>query len=798
MTQHRVAARTVRDHVMRGGERAPVMERPVRLTEVDRIARIEDDRFRALRIALGHHDVSRRYGDMLEARFGRREAIWCSYAVWSTLSVHRVLARSTTVERAGPRGALLGGALHALGGARIADDVLDQLGEGNRDVFVEIASELLRVADEIDRHHRAAPDRIRWDRWVRRRVRSHVRGVGFLPGDRALLHEGVSHYFDAMFEHDPEVRSAMILAANLLLGEYEQRRLQWRLQRALAIAGERHPSSLRPGGRWPRWHGDRARLVVNQYYARIITQHALVWESPLGGFRPGVGLPVSVEKSRVPLPTCGVHPAADRAHQLLARWIRPVAPGSAPAVDDWTCLDQRMAYIAALFVHYQREPAFLAEPFGPRLTELIEDPERILDGPGERTVRSRVGSLVPEPVGAEIDLPDGVAVAADVRFSVGDRVWRRLLARLVVYYDAAALVVPEGAGGWSAARRVAAWGEMTTELVAQGSIQLIERPGRRWSPPGPVPPERGSEQGRRGLVAVADGRIDTALIWITVGAGNGDPDADPADPAGSGGRRPGRLTTPCPVMPVPTDPDAATVLELAAGLGDRARDHRHKIEHHLASELDGVLRLNQLERATAAALDEVLAPWVDHGRLLPGPTTVARSGGHRALRLDLAPAWLAILRQEATVGVDRLLDAERGAAATRRRSGRAKPRVAPPERSALIDRWLAAAVDDVRSRLVDHLDRVAAARGELDTRRRAMERELRWDATKLMLDLDSAGVAADGGVELALEVAGHPTGSGRFVATSLVVSGIPGAVARTGPDAPTRLEGDDDLAADVA
>jgi len=799
MKHERVATRTVSGHVRRDEvDTASLMRRPIDLAEVERIADIPDDRFRALRIALGHYDISRRFGDMLESRFGTREAIWPSFAVWSTLSVHRVLSQDSTLYRVDGRvlsPLLAKAAMRLFGGALATGDALHQLGEGNRDVFAEIASELLRVADEVERHDQ--PNRSLMNMWIKRRVRAHVRGPGFLEVDRQLLRDGVSFYYEALFEPDDNIRAAMILNGNLLLGEYEQRRLQWRIEQALSLVGESRDRRLQGAD----------RKAINRMYARFITRHALAWESPLGGFRPWIGLPEPSLESRVPLPPVGTHEAVDHAYRLLAKWLDPAQWNEQPRVNDWTSLDQRMSFIAALFLQYQRERRFLVPPFQPRLTELIVSPDLVLDGPAERQVAARIDAQFPEPKRVDTRFPDAVLVFPDPEQRGPDygEVIPPALNRLVLYYDRVDLIVPAGTSAKSREERVEMLGGYTVELVESGLVHLAERPDDFASRAGRfrrnfdeqhsyyqdrdeakyVPVESTAFNTSRGpLNAVLEDKeavrdtnggpeiqqwaarfaYSASAYSYALELSRHGPDRDRQDQSGLAwapltiddelfrltrdvaevrdGPYRAELVVPCPVMPAPEDQDAGLMVRLRQRLGERCTDHRWEIERHLFDYISASVRVQKMTASVRRAIETVLAETAGRDKLLEHVDDLdgRLSDVPRPRDLQLDGRWQDFIDQEADTEINRVMESEGRAVLAHSSSGRSRMSrkadgVERISKDARVDDWIRRATLATLHSVVSNVARLKKERKSLANGQTYIVRELKWSVTKLVEDL---------------------------------------------------------------
>jgi hypothetical protein len=176
---------------------------------------------------------------------------------------------------------------------------------------------------------------------------------------------GFRQYFEAMRTDDPHLRSQRVLAGNLLLGAYEQHRLDGYIWAALALFSKRAMRKLicdrtgRVGGvrRWP-----------SNVYAWLMTR------------RMTLQLPGEVLDVDEPVPPPPRR--EDRWHELdtdadvtlpvlqalITRYQLAAGGHRDRGARNWTSYDQRMSTIGNLFRQRQRQADLLRPPFDEALT----------------------------------------------------------------------------------------------------------------------------------------------------------------------------------------------------------------------------------------------------------------------------------------------------------------------------------------------------------------------------------------------------------------------------------------------
>jgi hypothetical protein len=355
------------------GEQA-VTERDVRA-----VAGVRDDVLRNLLITQAYHELSTDFA----LRFGDTNANWCTFATWASRSVGDTMR----LEFVPAFIDLTIGRMPAFGRVRIALEerlrarrlrlvrstttdhrvqrllhhVCHELGEGNRLVFVQIGVFWSRFVATFD----AGPHEAK--------LRSFLSAVVDDDGHPLThLQQAFRIYHDALPETDPKRRAERVLAANCLIGAWEQ----YRLQAAITSAIDTPVVQLIDDA-----VGDRLREVlpegpirrvlergltgiehwVEEAWRDLCTEELMVCELPDGDVglgrdlrpAPGQGLfPPALE--RITLPDVG---------EIWARYSRAQADCDDTAADDWLDFAQRMNFIVNLFRSRQQDPAMFRPPF---------------------------------------------------------------------------------------------------------------------------------------------------------------------------------------------------------------------------------------------------------------------------------------------------------------------------------------------------------------------------------------------------------------------------------------------------
>jgi hypothetical protein len=394
------------------------VERPISSDDVRQIASqgypvwesIEAMQLRNRRITAAYSDLSERLTALFAGSGARRDANWCTYSLWSSKSVGTWIEKDAVPEplrelRRVPavlRKALLGLTRWLL--QRSNGCSYRCLAAGNRFVFLESAFAIALFLEEfgsIDRE-RDEPDELHWSRYWDR-LAGIVGELSLLDPswlvteapDLNDLRLGLSQYYQALFTADPDQRAELVLAGNLLIVAYEQRRVDGYVAASLALFTNRamrnlirHRSGAMKGPllRWP-----------SSLYARMMTR-GLVLNLPDEQLKIG---------RRIPPPRTG-GPLFPRdldeitlplLQALLTRYDLTDRKGRQRRTRDWTSYDQRMNYITNLFRSRQQHAALFSRPFPPEVEKALLagrlEPEPIATPSEDAAVRVVVAREAP-------------------------------------------------------------------------------------------------------------------------------------------------------------------------------------------------------------------------------------------------------------------------------------------------------------------------------------------------------------------------------------------------------------------
>lgn len=361
---------------------------PISVDDVRRIASegftLTEDVARLLQrnrsITTGYADLSRQLAHLI-AGGEARDANWCTFASWSSMTIGTLLddllpGAVLELVAGGPEGSsapgvLLEGLVHR---AMRREDgaAFRTLAAGNRAVFLEVG---LSVATFVSHFGDVAStgDRVihdREDAWagywaaVRRQLEAFTAlDVSWMltetpaPDD---LHLGLRQYFEALTEPDPHLRSERVLAGNILLGAYEQRRVDGYVWAAMALFTDDAVQRLLCEGSGEL---DGPRRLPNRLFARLMTRRMQL-RLPDGEMFE-IGAPV-----RPPIDPADRWPALATddgirlplLQALVAQYRLGTRHGRGRGCGDWTSFEQRMRTIGSLFRSRQRQHSMFDDP----------------------------------------------------------------------------------------------------------------------------------------------------------------------------------------------------------------------------------------------------------------------------------------------------------------------------------------------------------------------------------------------------------------------------------------------------
>ena len=381
------AARLMRAARRRGGPRATVevqeITPPIDVDEVQAIASAgyplwEDVpvmQLRNRRITLAYSHLSRELAALIAGPDGRLDANWCTFGAWTsrtvgdwieTDAVPKPLQKLTQLPR------FVGNWLVAVTKYLLGREngfSYRALAAGNRFVFLEIGQAVACFVRAFRGVERDKPDEDAWRAYwddMRSRLDDMAQlDISWLLTDAPEpddLRLGLRQYYEALFEPDPAARAQLVLAGNMLIGAYEQRRVDGYVAASLALFPGR---ALRRLVRQRTGHLTGWRRWPSRLYCRMMTR-GLVLDLPDEQLRvckllaPRSGdvelYPPDLRTITLPL-----------AQALITRWDPSGGdPARRTTVKDWSSLDDRMAYIVTMFRSRQQcEALFRPDIFPP-------------------------------------------------------------------------------------------------------------------------------------------------------------------------------------------------------------------------------------------------------------------------------------------------------------------------------------------------------------------------------------------------------------------------------------------------
>ncbi|HEX8804237.1 MAG TPA: hypothetical protein VF743_08585 [Acidimicrobiales bacterium] len=357
------------------------VERPLTARDVRRIATagyplwepLDVMQLRNRRITVGYSDLSERMAALLSRHDGQRDANWCTFAAWTSKTVGTWIERDVAPAPllmqlkswpkpvAGKVIELTQWLLQRENGASYRC-----LAAGNRFVFLEIAQSValfVECFEGVDDD----PDEQRWgEYWGEMSAR--VADLSRLDPSWVLteapepeeLRLGLRQYYEALFCDDRKRRAELILAGTLLMGAYEQRRLDGYVDASLALFTERAMRQLVRHRRGELGPGPLRWLSAG--YSRLMTL-GLVLDLPDERIFVGRPLPPPPDAPLFP-PDLEVI-TLPLLQALLTRWDASDGRDERRRAHEWSDLDDRMSFITNLFRSRQQRAAMFQHPFPP-------------------------------------------------------------------------------------------------------------------------------------------------------------------------------------------------------------------------------------------------------------------------------------------------------------------------------------------------------------------------------------------------------------------------------------------------
>jgi hypothetical protein len=332
------------------------------------------------RITLAYGDLSRQLARLTAGSNEEeaKDANWCTFATWSSRTIGTCIDRQPEhglihhlVRRFPPglRNYVYGFAETLL--CRGHGAIYRTLAIGNRLVFLEIGTAVSHFIECFA----SAPDgpspTTFDDYWSD--VEAFLAGLRQLDPswlattapDPEMLQAGMKAYLDASKESDPKAKAELVLLGNLLLGAYEQTRVDGYLTATLSLftTSWLHRLMRGPKPGFLAWLKRGLAAPVSTVYALFATRFFLALElpSPGGMAELMVGKPVP----QLAFPQDLRHIANPQLQAVLTCYDLSDRRDSQTRARDWANFGDRMNYITNLFRSRQRDLALFRPPWTP-------------------------------------------------------------------------------------------------------------------------------------------------------------------------------------------------------------------------------------------------------------------------------------------------------------------------------------------------------------------------------------------------------------------------------------------------
>jgi hypothetical protein len=334
---------------------------------------VEVMQLRNRRITLAYSDLSVRLADALAHNGHRRQANWCTFSAWSSKTIGGWIEDDPEIDPLDPDWVpawvseqltdLLRWLLTRDNGATYR-----ALAAGNRFVFLEIGLAFALFLEAFDPQRLTGADEEAWARYWGRMEAVLAEQARLDPSwmltenpPSTELELGLRQYFEALFTGDPKERAERVLAGNLLIGAYEQRRVDGYVSASLALFTA--PAMRRLVCRrfdrawsWRTWPSSLYASLMSQFMVLKLPDEVLTLGRPLPApAPPGTPLfPKDLQAITEPL-----------TQALLTRYDLSDGRDEGRRVHNWSSYDDRMSYIANLFRSRQQHEPLFSKPFPP-------------------------------------------------------------------------------------------------------------------------------------------------------------------------------------------------------------------------------------------------------------------------------------------------------------------------------------------------------------------------------------------------------------------------------------------------
>ena len=357
-------------------------ESPIDTDAVEAICCLPDDLYRLRWVSYAYYDLSTR----LSAKVGENNATWPAFARWSAYTI----SESLRVDRVNPRlkevlrqhalpDGVAGPLVEIQKRMRSLDDgaMPTVLALGNRMVFHEVGWTIAHFLEFLERQDDRNPEP-----WAAYEgcIQPFEATDFFRSGYPEWLRDGVHAYYDACWENDPAKKAQLVLRGNILIGAYEQ----WRVNSFFDVALDFNPGSLirelrvrhdeigtRPVG---VRHGGTRRALRHQWalldwladaYAAFLTRFVLTWDAALDSEKPtalrlGCDLP---SRRQAALTENTLETLDDDVQRLFDTFDRSGGELRGSGARNWRRFTDRMSFIVNLFRSQQQNPNLRVAPF---------------------------------------------------------------------------------------------------------------------------------------------------------------------------------------------------------------------------------------------------------------------------------------------------------------------------------------------------------------------------------------------------------------------------------------------------
>jgi hypothetical protein len=356
-------------------------ERPIDLDAVKEICCLPDDLYRLRWVSYAYYDIHKR----LARNFGKN-ASWPAFARWSAYTISEALRldrpnkRLAEVLRENALPDKVSGPLVAIQRRlRSLDDgaMPVVLALGNRLVFHEVGWTMVEFLDWI----KANPEPNEAD-FARYKV--SIQPTEETDFFRACyvdwLRDGVEAYYRAWHDPDEKRKAQHILRGNILIGAYEQ----WRVDSFFEVALDFNPGALIKDIRIDHHnavpqqtvnirHAGTRKALRHQWamidwmsdaYAAFLTRFILTWDAPLFGAKPtalrlGADIPRGRRKALYEYDLASLGP---EVKSLFATFDRSNGKLQGSGARNWRRFGDRMSFIVNLFRTQQQNPNLTVDP----------------------------------------------------------------------------------------------------------------------------------------------------------------------------------------------------------------------------------------------------------------------------------------------------------------------------------------------------------------------------------------------------------------------------------------------------